>query len=175
MTNFDAINNGFIDPEDDSDSYNEPEEEFEDTEGKVGYCNPPKHTQFKKGVSGNPKGRPKPPENMSDALAKEFSCYIEIKENGKIKRVKAMEAVAKRILTEALKGNSAILRKILDSKMLDQNLLKMAFNNYNHDYKKDVKPLTGPEKKVVAFLKTWIDEKTMEEQRKEREKREQGL
>jgi Family of unknown function (DUF5681) len=26
---------------------------------KVGYCKPPKHTQFKKGVSGNPSGRPK--------------------------------------------------------------------------------------------------------------------
>ena len=26
---------------------------------KVGYGKPPKHTQFKKGQSGNPKGRPK--------------------------------------------------------------------------------------------------------------------
>ena len=30
-----------------------------DDEEPVGYCNPPKHTRFKKGESGNPKGRRK--------------------------------------------------------------------------------------------------------------------
>lgn len=146
-----------------------------DEEYNVGYGKPPRHTRFKKGESGNPKGRPKPPENMSDAIAKAFSSYIEIKENGKIKRVKAMEAIAKKVLAEALKGNSAILRKILDSKMLDQNLLKMAFRNYNHDYKKDVKPFTKEQQMLIAGLKTIMDEKIMEEQKAEREKREQEL
>lgn len=152
----------------DNNQHDEGEEEY-----TIGYGKPPIHTQFKKGESGNPKGRPKPVENMSEAVAKEFSQYIEIKENGKIKRVKAMEAVAKKILAEALKGNSVILRKLLDSKMLDQNLLKMAFNNYNHDYKKDVRPLTEEEKSVIALLKTLMDQNIMEEQKKEREKREQ--
>ena len=29
------------------------------TDYEVGYGRPPSHTQFKKGLSGNPKGRPK--------------------------------------------------------------------------------------------------------------------
>ena len=28
-------------------------------DGRVGYCRPPKHSRFKAGQSGNPKGRPK--------------------------------------------------------------------------------------------------------------------
>ena len=28
-------------------------------QGRVGYCNPPEYTRFKKGQSGNPNGRPK--------------------------------------------------------------------------------------------------------------------
>ena len=36
--------------------YNEPDEDMEE-EYRTGYKKPPKQTQFKKGQSGNPKGR----------------------------------------------------------------------------------------------------------------------
>lgn len=35
---------------------------------KVGYCNPPIHTRFKPGQSGNPSGRPKGSKNFSTQM-----------------------------------------------------------------------------------------------------------
>ena len=34
----------------------------------VGYCRPPEHSRFKKGKSGNPRGRPKAPHNLKSEL-----------------------------------------------------------------------------------------------------------
>ena len=38
--------------------------------GEVGYRSPPKHSQFKKGASGNPKGRPKGTKSFAPATLK---------------------------------------------------------------------------------------------------------
>ena len=35
---------------------------------KTGYCNPPEHTRFKTGQSGNPRGRPKGTLNLATVL-----------------------------------------------------------------------------------------------------------
>ena len=46
-------------------------DELEDYE--VGYGKPPKSGQFKKGISGNPPGRPKKPSDFASELKKELS------------------------------------------------------------------------------------------------------
>ena len=40
---------------------------------EIGYGRPPKHTQFKKGQSGNPEGRPKGIKSLSTELDDELS------------------------------------------------------------------------------------------------------
>ena len=52
-------------------------------QAKVGYKNPPKSTQFKKGQSGNPAGRKKKPvpKSLLEAMLLELSDTITIKEN----------------------------------------------------------------------------------------------
>ena len=43
---------------------------------EIGYGKPPKHIQFKKGQSGNPKGRPKKPKNLAALILKTFGDKV---------------------------------------------------------------------------------------------------
>jgi len=63
---------------------------------KIGKGNPPKHTQFKPGQSGNPKGRPKLPD-IKEALAK----ILEGDEDG----MTALEEILKALIKKAKKGD----------------------------------------------------------------------
>ena len=72
---------------------------------KIGYKQPPKNTQFKKGQSGNPKGRPKGSRNISKIVAEELNARIPVKENGKVKRISKSMAIIKRLATKALEGD----------------------------------------------------------------------
>ncbi|MEM7670428.1 MAG: DUF5681 domain-containing protein, partial [Pseudomonadota bacterium] len=81
-------------------------------EDKVGYARPPKHTQFKAGKSGNPKGRPKGSKGMKTILRKELGERVEITENGRKKRVTKQEMLIKRLTAEALKGDMRAIHQL---------------------------------------------------------------
>ena len=72
---------------------------------KVGYRKPPKQTQFKKGKSGNPRGRPKGSLNLSTDLAAELSEQITLREGGRSRRVSKQRALIKSLLAKALQGD----------------------------------------------------------------------
>ena len=46
----------------------------------IGYCKPPKHSQFKPGRSGNPRGRPKGAKNETTILREILNKRIAIRE-----------------------------------------------------------------------------------------------
>ena len=79
----------------------------------VGYGKPPRHSRFRKGQSGNPKGRPKGAKSLSAALSRELSTRMTVKENGKPRKVSKLEALAKRLVTDALNGNPRALAELL--------------------------------------------------------------
>jgi hypothetical protein len=71
----------------------------------VGYCNPPQGTRFKKGQSGNPKGRPKGTLNMATVLERTLREKVVISENGKRKTVTKLEAAMNQLIQKAAMGD----------------------------------------------------------------------
>ena len=84
-------------------------------EYEVGYGKPPKHRQFQKGVSGNPKGRPKVATDIRAAVLRELNTRITITENGRQIRVLKQDVIAKQAVNGAMKGKTSHLRLILDT------------------------------------------------------------
>lgn len=79
----------------------------------VGYRRPPKSGQFKKGVSGNPGGRPRGSRNMRSVFRDVMRQKISVTENGKTRRIPALEVMLRRLANEAMRSDPRALRLIL--------------------------------------------------------------
>ena len=72
----------------------------------VGYRKPPKHSQFKKGVSGNRRGRPKrKPLAASETIDSVLNATAEYRERGQTKAATRRELTIKTHVNLALKGD----------------------------------------------------------------------
>jgi hypothetical protein len=75
-----------------------------DGSDKVGFARPPKASQFKKGQSGNPAGRPKR-RTLRTELEDELQVVVTVTENGKKERVTKGRAFWKAVLARAVGGD----------------------------------------------------------------------
>jgi hypothetical protein len=71
----------------------------------AGYKRPPKHSQFKPGQSGNPRGRRRHVRNFKTDLLEELREQITIRENGRERRISKQRAFVKALVTAAIKGD----------------------------------------------------------------------
>jgi hypothetical protein len=83
------------------------------TDYKIGYGKPPKATRFKRGRSGNPKGRPKGSSNLATDLAEELNEMTTIDVDGRPRRVTKRRAWVKTLLDQALDGDVRASNAIL--------------------------------------------------------------
>jgi len=81
---------------------------------EIGYRRPPKASRFKKGKSGNPKGRPKGSGNFLTLLQQELDQTITVNENGKKKTISRMQAMVKRMVARALQGEQKALLSLVE-------------------------------------------------------------
>jgi hypothetical protein len=84
------------------------------TTPKVGRGHPPKHAQFPKGESGNPKGRPKGSKNMSTYLMEAAHDQVSATIGGKTRNISKLQATAMQLATKAASGDQVAINKFLD-------------------------------------------------------------
>ena len=84
-----------------------------DDDYEVGYGKPPKHGQFEKGQSGNPKGRPKGAKNFQTEVENILRSKVTVTEAGKPKSVGTVTAALMRLKEKALKGDQRALELLL--------------------------------------------------------------
>ena len=80
---------------------------------EVGYAKPPKSTRFKKGQSGNPKGRPKGAKGVKANLKRELASKITVRERGREIKISKAEVLAKGMMGDATKGDAKSRIEIL--------------------------------------------------------------
>ena len=115
----------FLEFQDSLNKDNEQRKEIKDKLYEVGYKKPPVSGQFKKGVSGNPRGRKKKvlPKTIMEALRLAFIREATItNENGTREKIPFIQLFAQKIVQDAIKNDGP------SRKMLLQNLNLLNFD-----------------------------------------------
>ncbi|MBR1156001.1 DUF5681 domain-containing protein [Bradyrhizobium sp. JYMT SZCCT0428] len=80
---------------------------------RVGYGEPPKHTQFKPGQSGNPKGRPKGRKNIKTEVLERLNSTVTVNKNGRVRKISTLRAVLEVLGAKALQTDQRAIEQVL--------------------------------------------------------------
>ena len=83
----------------------DPPEEPTSTDYEVGYQKPPKHSRFRRGQSGNPRGRPQGTKNLKTDLMEELSEKIVVREGDRSQKISKQRALLKSVVNRAIQGD----------------------------------------------------------------------
>src|SRR6266853_3277304 len=81
---------------------------------EVGYGKPPRHTRFKKGQSGNPRGRPNGSNNLSTLLSEALNEPVIVAEDGGRRTISKRRAIITQLVNRSAKGDLRALKILLD-------------------------------------------------------------
>jgi hypothetical protein len=84
----------------------------------VGFAKPPKKTQFKKGHSGNPNGRPRKKPDLYLELTKVLHEKVNVTMDGQPEKVTVQEALLLRLRDQALQGEiwaGKLVQKVVEA------------------------------------------------------------
>ena len=135
-----------------------------DDEEKVGYCNPPTHSQYKPGRSGNPTGRPKKkpvPPTFHELLLETLTVEID----GKKRKITKQEISDRQVINNALKPDYRY-KKLLYSR-LDQ--IERTISRHE----KDDEDCGLPNQPVVRVIRPKLIDARIRPRNEEQEKKHQ--
>jgi Family of unknown function (DUF5681) len=97
---------------------------------EIGYAKPPQATRFRKGRSGNPKGRPPGSRNFASLMEEALAEPVIITENGRRMKATKLQAIVKQLVNKAAQGDHRSIQTLL------------AFTERQQLLGKDGKPVT---------------------------------
>ncbi len=80
---------------------------------QIGYGKPPKTGQFKKGQSGNPRGRSKGSKNFSTVVESTLNQPVEVNENGRRKTITKEQAMMTQLINKAAAGDARATQQVI--------------------------------------------------------------
>jgi hypothetical protein len=81
---------------------------------EVGYGKPPRHTRFKKGQSGNSRGRPKGSKNLTTLLTEALNEPVIVAENGGRRKITMRHAIIKQLVKRSATADLRAIKILLD-------------------------------------------------------------
>jgi Family of unknown function (DUF5681) len=81
---------------------------------QVGYGKPPCHTQFKKGQSGNPRGRPSGSKNLATLVSEALNETVIVAEDGGRRKISKRQAIIKQLVNRSAKADWRAIKILLD-------------------------------------------------------------
>ena len=82
---------------------------------EVGYGKPPRHTRFRPGQSGNPRGRPKDAKNLSTLVHEALNEPVVVTENGRRRKVSKRRAIIKQLINRSAQGDLKAMQMLLST------------------------------------------------------------
>lgn len=79
----------------------------------VGYGKPPRHTRFRPGQSGNPRGRPKAARNTATIVREALTARVKLKENGRTRNMSKVEVSMTQLANKAAAGDLKAIAMVI--------------------------------------------------------------
>ena len=128
----------------------------------VGYGNPPVHSRFHKGQSGNPTGKRRhgEAERAQALIWEEAYRLLTVREGDKVTRMPALQAVIRSQIASAAKGNVAAQRAVVKAvqDMEAEARARRTGGTANKKLNKDVEEMSDEE--LMDILRAAQDDKS---------------
>ena len=111
----------------------------------VGYGKPPGHTRFKKGQSGNPKGRMAGAKNLSTLLSEVLNEGVVVTENGRRRKTTKRKVIVTQLVNRSATADPRALKMLLD--------ILRDIENRTEASAPETAPFAGADEKTIEQLK----------------------